>query len=788
MQTLRTLGAIGLTSAEGRELDTLLRQPKSVALLAYLAMPRPGTWHRRDLLLATFWPELAQSAARAALRSALHLLRRQLAEGTVRTRGDDEVSVDPALLSTDVGLLLNAIDAHDGEKALRCYAGDLLPGLYISDAPEFERWLESERERLRAAAFRAASALADSYEAAGDMARASATAGRACELAPDDEAAARRWITLLDRAGDRTQALAAYERFRSRVAADFGAEPSPETAALVERIRRRSTHAPGAPPPEQGEPAVGPVRHAPFVAADHSAPLRAPSPVGPPTPPPRARDRRIAALSVALVAGAAAIVLAALGWRVRPASPNIRAAASAPRRLALLPIELGARDSGGAYVVSGIGYGITRRLERVGSLKVRAASRAEALTSTRQANDPSVTFGSAVLLRVAIDSVDDSLDVRATLVDSASRRARDVLTRRLARGELGDVESQVAVAVAGALNRVGIPFAVRRDDRPVDPEAYRLTILGYHQLITLGDDALAQRSFVRATELDPFHARAWAGLASVWGFRTGANQLPFDEGYDRTAAAASRALALDSTQGSALASLGGVTALRHRRIEAGMPLIRRAMAYEPSNPEVFVIASFVHRYAHRWDEARDFVRIARQLDPVTLRYPLNEAGVELCAGRPDAAAQVLRAALDQNPAHAEVRESLVRALALQQRFDEALDLWRDGLGSTTAPELATVLSRARGREGYFAAVHIQGAMRLRAYQRTTSGKPVSTLRMMHLQFQSGDSAAGFASLEQGVRDRAEWLHRMPCFPSLDEFRHTPHYADLLARIGAMPLR
>jgi DNA-binding SARP family transcriptional activator len=113
MQTLRMLGTIALSSADGTEIDALLRQPKSVALLAYLTLPRPGTWHRRDVLLATFWPELTQSAARAALRSALHLLRRHLAEGTIRTRGDDEVGVDPALLVT------GAICSRDSTSPIR---------------------------------------------------------------------------------------------------------------------------------------------------------------------------------------------------------------------------------------------------------------------------------------------------------------------------------------------------------------------------------------------------------------------------------------------------------------------------------------------------------------------------------------------------------------------------------------------------------------------------------------------------------------------------------------------
>ena len=137
------LDSIGLIGSDGADVDALLRQPKSVALLAYLAMPRPGTWHRRDVLLATFWPELSQSRARAALRSALHLLRQRLDDDTIRTRGDDEVSVNPERIRTDVAAMLDDVAAGAHERAVARYAGALLPGLYISDAPEFERWLET---------------------------------------------------------------------------------------------------------------------------------------------------------------------------------------------------------------------------------------------------------------------------------------------------------------------------------------------------------------------------------------------------------------------------------------------------------------------------------------------------------------------------------------------------------------------------------------------------------------------------------------------------------------------
>ena len=81
-------------------------------------------------------------------------------------------------------------------------------------------------------------------------------ARRAVELSPDDEAAVRRLMRILDRKGDRAGALSAYEVFRLRLAAEFGAVPSPETEALLEAIRSREVQIwqsplSGWPPPGQ---------------------------------------------------------------------------------------------------------------------------------------------------------------------------------------------------------------------------------------------------------------------------------------------------------------------------------------------------------------------------------------------------------------------------------------------------------------------------------------------------------------------------------------------------------
>ena len=111
MAHLRTLGAVDLRDADGRELRAVLAQPKRFALLAYLAAAAPAGFHRRDALLALFWPELDAAHARDALNTALAFLRRSLGSGVVVSRGAEEVAVDPGALWCDAAAFLRAIAA-----------------------------------------------------------------------------------------------------------------------------------------------------------------------------------------------------------------------------------------------------------------------------------------------------------------------------------------------------------------------------------------------------------------------------------------------------------------------------------------------------------------------------------------------------------------------------------------------------------------------------------------------------------------------------------------------------
>ena len=259
MLTLKAFGAIDVRDAAGQPLGTLLAQPKRAALLAYLALSRPYALHRRDSLLAMFWPELDQPHGRAALSQALSFLRRELDDGVLTTRGVEEVGVDPTLVRSDVGAFEDAFAGGDWSRALDLYQGDLLEGLYVTGSAPFIDWVDREREKLREAAAVAAWKRAHELLTMAEPTEAERVAQRALHLVPTDESPARGFIEALARAGDRAAAVRFYERFARILAQELGVEPAPETVAVAEAVRggaesvKAKAVAPAPRPPENGE-------------------------------------------------------------------------------------------------------------------------------------------------------------------------------------------------------------------------------------------------------------------------------------------------------------------------------------------------------------------------------------------------------------------------------------------------------------------------------------------------------------------------------------------------------
>jgi DNA-binding SARP family transcriptional activator/TolB-like protein len=280
---LRVLGSLELYSDAGVEMRRVLQQPKRLGLLSYLTICTPRRFHRRDLLLALFWPDLDTEHARAALRRALYFLRHEVGDGVLVGRGDEEVGIAPEGCTCDaVRFEAEAVAGHD-EAALELYRGNLLEGFYIQGAPEAVDWLDGQRTRLRELALRSAWRLAAAETTPPEKA---IHWGRwATNLAPDDEDNVGRFISLLSRLGDRSRAAQVYAEYARRLSRQEAGGPSEGLRRLVEQVWNSPLIPPVSPNlasstpvpaaiPEAPEGTPGPARTVivvmPFAVRGHS--------------------------------------------------------------------------------------------------------------------------------------------------------------------------------------------------------------------------------------------------------------------------------------------------------------------------------------------------------------------------------------------------------------------------------------------------------------------------------------------------------------------------------------
>ena len=255
MIEINALGPWRIKRLEGEGGLSIPLQPKQLAVLIHLLVDTSGGAKGRDALLALFWPAIDEPRARNALNQIVHHLRKALGPGIVLSQPPGGIAIQEGAVRCDVWDFERLLAASHREEALELYHGELLEGFHL-DSLGFERWLELERARLRRCAVDAAAGLADESEREEDLGSAVRWLRRALELRPSHENHSRKLIELLALAGDRSGALAEYERIRQVLEDDYGLQPSGETRSLVAAIRagrdgradsRGSGSVPGAP-------------------------------------------------------------------------------------------------------------------------------------------------------------------------------------------------------------------------------------------------------------------------------------------------------------------------------------------------------------------------------------------------------------------------------------------------------------------------------------------------------------------------------------------------------------
>jgi serine/threonine-protein kinase len=432
---LRILGHTELSIAENLTGGGVLRQPKRLAVLAYLALAATEGFRRRDQIVGLFWPDQDQLHARTQLRKALHGLRATIGAEAFLTRGDEEIRLDTKMVWCDAVAFRRHCDAREWTEALALYRGDLLEGLFPGGVgEEFETWLAEQRAGLRGLAARAAwegSALAD---LAGRRDEAIALARRAADLNLDDEEGVRRLIAALDRYGDRAGALRMFADWQSRLQKEFGAEPAPETRRLVRRVQASRKG-------ESMETPHGSIAETPPRVPEGEIATAAVHPQM------NGRPSRKSSYGIMLIAGAAVLAIASILVGPRLSRLDSRQSGS----VAVLPLR-GLGDSITTLAGEAIAEELITNLTQLQGIDVRSSPRSKAvLDSARNVEQIGRQLTVSHVVDGSVQRNAEKLRVNIRLVrvsDASTLWARSL---DLDATDLLSSQSQLAAAVVDAL-------------------------------------------------------------------------------------------------------------------------------------------------------------------------------------------------------------------------------------------------------------------------------------------------------------------------------------------------
>jgi TolB-like protein/DNA-binding SARP family transcriptional activator/Flp pilus assembly protein TadD len=620
---LRTLGALDLQAPDGSELRSVLAQPRRVALLTYLALATPQGPHRRDQLLALFWPDQDQAHARNALSQAVYFLRGALGADVVVSRTAEELAIDLSTIWCDALTFDEAVEAHRYTEAVELYRGELLAGFHVAGAaPEFAAWLDTTRATYARRYAAAMNSIAAEREAAGDPAGAVIWRRRVAAQDPLNSEAALQLMSALAAAGDPGAAIRHARVHEALLREELDAPPDGRINRFVKALQT--------PTPETVTPSSPQVVPSPsFVAS--SAPVASlptsetGSRSGTTREPPVPRRRASWWYAGGAALGLAGAALATFAF-THKAAPNVTSSC-----VAVIPLANYSGDRSQDDFADAVTDALITELARHQRLSVISRTSAAQYKATQKPL-PQIAreLGCNAVVEGSVVRTANRVMVDAQLVNALADRHLWAERYERDAAELPALERDIADAIAMRLNANeraddsaidGKP--ARASARRVDPIVYGLYLRGRDAALSRNPAGLrlAIGLHKEAIRRDSTFALGYAGLADAYRLAGGFGFMPLEFAVDTAPRMARTALTLDGSLSEAHTSLAGTLTDAGDWPTAELEF-RRALQLAPSNALAHHWYAILLVTLDRKEEALREIRRARELDP--LSQPIRE--------------------------------------------------------------------------------------------------------------------------------------------------------------------
>jgi DNA-binding winged helix-turn-helix (wHTH) protein/Tfp pilus assembly protein PilF len=465
------------------------------------------------------------------------------------------------------------------------------------------------------------------------------------------------------------------------------------------------------------------------------------------------------------------------------ASPSLPAA----RSLAVLPfISLGPKDTD-EYLGLGMADALITRLGNIRRIVVRPTSAVRAYVG--QTPDPVAagrSLGVDMVLEGSIQRAGDRIRVTVQLVsvDAGAPVWGERFDERLP--DLFAVQDSISLRLAAALvSTLTAEERVRMERRDTDDHAAHDAYLrGRYHWNTRTEEGLkkAVGHFEQAIARDPRYALAHAGLADCYTLlgSAGYGVMRPRDALARARAAAEKALEIDPELAEPHTSLALVKFRLDWDWGEAETQFRRAIQLNPGSASAHHFYGLYVSAMGRATEAMASLRLAQELDPLSLIIGAALGRAFHFAGEYDRAREQYLKTLEMDPDFAEAHMNLGLVHAQRSLFAEAArELERAMAIAGRRPLMQSILGYIYGLSGD----RDRARRTLDELEGLAAQGRIPTLFLVYPHIGLGEVERAFALLEKAYEERSGLLVFLKVEPIFDPLRADARFEGLLRRMG-----
>jgi len=516
------------------------------------------------------------------------------------------------------------------------------------------------------------------------------------------------------------------------------------------------------------------------------APVTSPGTVAVSNPDPTAtmrppRSRRLVTSVLAVLLAGALLLGAVLGFNLAHSRHWLRHRSNPQvRSLAVLPLQNLSGDPTQEYFADGMTEELITELAELGS--VRIISRTSVMQykgAQKPLRQIANELGVDAIFEGSVLRSGQHVRVTAQLIDAATDQ--HIWARTYDR-ELGDVlllQSDMAGSIAQEI-RAEIKGKARppvAEISRVDPEEQDLYLRGRYHLGKGSEDEINKgiEYFRQGIEHSPQDARNYAALADSY--------LALSDYYVSPAAtlelgkqAAMKALQLDDNLAETHVSLGAIRFLYDWDWPQAEKEFTQAVKLNPNSSDAHLWRGVFLAQMGRSDEGISEIKLAENLDPLSLAVHVNAGWVYYLARQNDQAVQEWRKILDIDPHFTVTHSSIWIAYVKQAEMGTVLS--PPSSGDADALQLAAITGRQ--------AVSGNRAEAERLLSRLDSISKrhyVCPYEMATAHAILGNKDKAMDWLSRGLKERSACMPDLKADPRLDSLRNDARFEDFLRRVG-----